>query len=263
MSEQPRVLVTRTANQAAAFSQKLRKAGFTPVEFPTIQLKPLPWGSLDEALTVLPSFDWVIFTSGNAVDFFLRRLDELNLALENLSHIAAVGSATAQRLAERNIAIDYMPDEFVGTELVLGLGDLTDKKVLLPRAKIGRPEIADLLQEQGAALTEVPLYDTVTAVPTAAAWADLNKGFAAITFTSPSSVRNFFKIMANHPDKLVLPLEKMLQPARVVCIGPVTAEAAAEAGLIETLIPEEYTIDGMVQQLKSAFPRKLGVSGEI
>ena len=252
MAEPPRVLVTRTANQAEAFSQKLRAAGFTPVEFPTIQLEPLPWGPLDEALIALPRFDWVIFTSGNAVDFFLRRMDRLNLALENLSQVAAVGSATARRLAERGITIDYMPDEFVGTELVLGLGDLTGKMVLLPRAKIGRPEIADLLQERGAELTEVALYDTVTAVPTPNAWTELNKGFAAITFTSPSSVRNFFKIMASHPDQLPIPLEKMLQQALVVCIGPVTAEATAEAGLTDTLIPEEYTIDGMVQQLKFA-----------
>lgn len=263
MADPPRVLVTRTANQAAAFSQKLLDAGFTPVEFPVIQLEPLPWGPLDEALTLLPSFDWLIFTSGNAVDFFLRRADALNLVLENLPCIAAVGSATARRLAERGIVIDYMPNEFVGTVLVRGLGDLTGKKVLLPRAKIGRPEITDLLQAQGANLTEVALYDTVTAVPTPKAWIEFNRGAAAITFTSPSSVRNFFKIMADYPARLIAPLEKMLQHTLVVCIGPVTADAATEAGLSELLIPEEYTIDGMVQQLKSAFPQKLGVSGEI
>ncbi len=251
MAEGPRVLVTRTANQAAAFSQKLRAAGFTPVEFPAIQLEPLPWGPLDAALSKLLSFDWLIFTSGNAVDFFLRRVDELNVALDKLPRVAAVGSATARQLAERGIAIDYMPDEFVGTELVLGLGDLTGKKVLLPRAKIGRPEIADLLQEQGAELTEVALYDTVTAVATPQAWTELNKGFAAITFTSPSSVRNFCKIMADDPARLAVPLEKLLQHVPVVCIGPVTAEAAAEAGLTDSLIPNEYTIDGMVQQLKN------------
>lgn len=252
MSEPPRVLVTRTANQAAEFSQKLRAAGFTPVEFPAIQLEPLPWEPLDAALAVLPGFNWLIFTSGNAVDFFLRRVDELNLALGNLPRIAAVGSATARQLTERGIAIAYMPDDFVGTELVLGLGDLTGQKVLLPRAKIGRPEIADLLQEQGAILTEVALYDTVTAVPTPAAWTELSQGFAAITFTSPSSVRNFFKIVADNPDKLAVPLEKLVQHVPVICIGPVTAEAAAEAGLPEALVPDEYTIDGMVQQLKNA-----------
>lgn len=252
MFKQPRVLVTRTANQVAAFSTKLGDAGFIPVEFPTIQLAPLPWGPLDAALATLDRFDWLIFTSGNAVDFFLRRADELELGLDDLPRVAAVGSATAKRLAARDIVIDYMPKEFVGTELVLGLGDLTGKKVLLPRAKIGRPEITNLLRAKGANLTDVALYDTVTAVPTPESWAELNQGFAAITFTSPSSVRNFCKIMANHPDKLTKPLGKMLHQALVVCIGPVTAAAAADAGLSNLLIPEEYTIDGMVQQLITA-----------
>ena len=256
MSEPPRVLVTRTTNQAAAFSQKLRAAGFAPVEFPAIQLVPLPWEPLDEALAVLPSFDWLIFTSGNAVDFFLRRVDELALTLDNLPAVAAVGSATARRLRERAINIDYMPDEFVGTELVLGLGDLQGKKVLLPRAKIGRPEITDLLQTQGALLTEVPLYDTVTAVPTLDALANLNKGFDVITFTSPSSVRNFSKIISDKADELEMVVNTSLHGALVLCIGPVTAEAAAEAGFANPLIPDEYTIDGLIQRLKTALLEK-------
>ena len=150
--------------------------------------------------------------------------------------------------------IDFVPEEFVGTELVLGLGNLTGKKVLLPRAKIGRPEIADLLIEQGAALTELPLYDTVTAVPTPEEFAAFNEGFAAITFTSPSSVRNFFKIVTVNPDKFTAPIETMLRRAMVVCIGPVTSQAAAEAGLTDTLVPDVYTIDGMVQLLTAVLP---------
>lgn len=252
MVKPPRVLVTRTANQAAAFSQKLRQAGFTPVEFPAIMLQPLPCEPLDEALSVLGSFDWLIFTSGNAVDFFLRRVDALDFHPDNWPRVAAVGSATARLLADRGIAIDYMPDQFVGTELVLGLGGLTGQKVLLPRAKIGRPEITNLLQARGAELTEVALYDTVTAVPTPESWADLNQGVEAITFTSPSSVRNFFKIMNAHPDRLDLPLAQMVQRTLIVCIGPVTAQAAAQAGLADPLIAEAYTIDGMVRQLKTA-----------
>ncbi|MCA9896757.1 MAG: uroporphyrinogen-III synthase [Ardenticatenaceae bacterium] len=253
MSNRPRVLVTRTANQADAFSHTLKNHGFIPVEFPAIQLEPLPWGPLDRALATLNQYDWLIFTSGNAVEFFLRRVDEKRLTLDNWPKIAAVGSATARLLAERGIVADFMPEEFVGTELVLGLGDLTNKKVLLPRAKIGRPEITNLLRTKGANLTEVALYDTVTAVPPLTAWAELNKGFAAITFTSPSSVRNFYKIMADNPEKLAMPLEKMLRHALIVCIGPITAEAAAAAGLPNALVPDEYTIEGMAQQLKNAF----------
>ena len=103
MSENRRVLVTRTANQAWVFSEKLHAAGFMPVEFPAICLEPLPWERLDAALANLNSFDWLIFTSGNAVDFFLQRTDELNLSLDALPNVAAVGSATAAKLAARTI----------------------------------------------------------------------------------------------------------------------------------------------------------------
>lgn len=250
MCKSLRVLVTRTADQADALNQKLRAAGFTPVEFPAIQLKSLPWEPLDAALGDLLSFEWLIFTSGNAVAFFLRRFDALRLALNTLPRVAAVGSATAQLLEARGIPIAYMPAEFVGTALVRGLGKLSGKKVLLPRAKIGRPEIAELLQSQGAELVEVPLYDTVTAVPTPTAWEALNKGFNVITFTSPSSVRNFSKIIANSPKKLAESIKKQLDQATVICIGPVTAETAVELGFTNILVPEKYTIDGIVQQLK-------------
>lgn len=252
MSNRPRVLVTRTADQADAFSQKLRNHGFTPVEFPAIQLEPLPWGQLDRAIATLKRYDWLVFTSGNAVEYFLRRVAEQDQTLQKMPKVAAVGSATARLLGERGITIDFMPDQFVGAELVLGLGDLNNKNVLLPRAKIGRPEITNLLRTKGANVTEVALYDTVTAVPTAESWSELNRGVAAITFTSPSSVRNFCKIMADNPDKLTIPLKKWLRQAVVVCIGPVTAEAASEMGFTDLLVPDEYTIDGMVQQLKIA-----------
>jgi uroporphyrinogen-III synthase len=256
-SEPARVLVTRTADQAVAFSQKLRAAGFAPVEFPAIQLQPLPWEPLDAALAELNSFDWLIFTSVNAADFFLHRADEQAVSLAGLPRVAAVGSATAARLAERGIAIDFMPDDFVGTELVLGLGDLAGQKVLLPRAKIGRPEITDLLQAQGAELVEVPLYDTVTAVPSSEMLAELNKGVAAITFTSPSSVRNFCKIVTANQDKFNRTVESLLAQPLIVCIGPVTASAAADVGLSGALFPAEYTIEGMVTLLKEHLVNKI------
>lgn len=250
----PRVVVTRTEDQAEAFSDKLAAAGFTPVEFPAIALAPLPWEPLDAALAQLDTFDWLVFTSGNAVTFFFQRANQLpNYSITQLPKIAASGSATARKLADRGVAVDFIPDEFVGEELVAGLGDLSGQTVLLPRAKIGRPKIIDLLQESGAAVTEVPLYDTVTASPDATAVADLQQGFEAITFTSPSSVRNFLKIADD------IGLERaLLDESVVVCIGPITGKAARERGLAVSLVPAEYTIDGMVAALVDYFREKMG-----
>jgi uroporphyrinogen-III synthase len=240
-----RVVVTRTAEQAPEFADKLVAAGFAPLLFPAIALEALPSAPLDAVLDELASFDWLIFTSGNGVDFFFRRLVERGLAL-SWPRIAAVGQATADKLTAQGIPIAFMPDEFVGEALVAGLGNLTGQKILLPRAKIGRPEIAALLRAAGAELVEAPLYDTVTAVSAPEAQQRLAAGFEVVSFTSPSSVRNFLKLIAGNAK-----IEKWVDTAVILCIGPVTAEAAIANGLPNPITPDEYTLDGMIAVLKS------------
>jgi uroporphyrinogen III methyltransferase/synthase len=248
-----RIVITRSQSQAASFSEKLQSLGAKPIVFPVIQFTPLSTESLDAALAQFEQYDWLIFTSVNAVDFFFRRVDELKLTLA-MPKVATVGSATAVALQARHINIDYTPDEFVGEALAAGLGDLTGQKVLLPRAKIGRPQIVNLLRQQGAEVADVALYDTVTAVPSPEALAELAQGFDAVTFTSPSSVRNFLKILDNsRPQGFQKPLGSLLGQAVIACIGPITAEEARQNNLSVTLTPPEYTIDGLIQDLITYF----------
>ena len=254
----PRVVVTRTAEQAPVFCEKLVAAGFAPIAFPAIQLEPLPAAPLKIALQKIDTFDWFVFTSGNAADFFFKQLTINNQqsTINNFPKIAASGSATASKLSALGIEVDFIPDEFVGEKLVAGLGDLSGQTVLLPRAKRGRPEIVKLLKNAGADVTEVPLYDTVTAVPTPTAIEQLANGFEAITFTSPSSVRNFMKIVDGRPQKFSKLLRSWVDKAIITCIGPITAGAAINLDLNVTLMPTEYTIDGMIQELKTYFAEK-------
>jgi uroporphyrinogen-III synthase len=241
MPESPRVVVTRRVEQAALFGDKLRAAGFRPVIFPTIQLQALPAPDLDRALAQIERFDWLLFSSANAVHFFFCRLNALKLS-PRLPRMGIVGSATARKLAEYDIQPDFMPDSFTGEALAAGLGNLNGQHVLLPRARLGRPQIIARLRSQGAQITDIPLYDTVTAVPDLAALEELALGYEAITFASPSSVHGFLEISG-----------KPISSAVVACIGPVTAEAAVECGLPVTLMPDEYTLDGIVQLLTYYF----------
>ncbi len=238
---EPRIVVTRRVEQAPQFGDKLRSAGFHPVSFPTIQLHALPALALDSALAQIERFDWLLFSSAKAVHFFFRRLDELKL-LPCLPRTAVVGSATAYKLAEYDIQPDFMPDTFTGEALAAGLGDLAGQNVLLPRARLGRPQIVDRLRSQGAQVSDIPIYDTVTAVPDPAALEELALGYEAITFASPSSVYGFLEISG-----------KPINSAVIACIGPVTAEAAVECGLLVDLVPDEYTLDGLVQLLSRYF----------
>jgi uroporphyrinogen III methyltransferase/synthase len=225
--------------------EKLSAAGFQPLLFPTIALEALPAPDLDQALAEIDKFDWLIFSSANAVRFFFRRLDGVEQS-PALPRTAVVGPATARALQKVAIEPDFMPDSFTGEALAQGLGQLAGQHILLPRARIGGSKIVDTLLDQGAQVMDIALYDTVTAVPQATALAELALGYEAITFTSPSSVRGFLRISGGKP----------FAEAVVACIGPVTAAAAAESGLSVTLVPDEYTLDGLVQILSDYFGEK-------
>ncbi|MFQ5400368.1 MAG: uroporphyrinogen-III synthase [Anaerolineae bacterium] len=234
-----RIVVTRSVEQAGVFGDKLRRLGAIPIIFPVIRFVPLPPDLLDAALQQMGRYGWLIFTSSNAVRFFFQRADHVGLAL-SLPRVAAVGPATAQALHARRIELDFIPDKFTGESLAAGLGDLAGQGVLLPRAKMGRPKIVELLRAQGAEVDEVALYDTVTAVPTHKAITELEKGFDIITFASPSSVRNFLKIVADKSART------LLGQATIACIGPVTAAKAKKCGLSPSIVPDEYTMDGLI-----------------
>ena len=243
MTERPltgrRIVITRSPKQAKVLAEKLEKLGGIPLVFPVIRFEPLFPPQLADALARLASFDWLVFTSVNAAQFFLNQVD---LVPESLPKIAAVGSATADQLERLGFAIDFMPDSFTGEHLARGLGDLMGQEILLPRAKIGRPDIVTLLQEQGAVVHDIPLYDTVTATPTAEMWAQLQAGFDLLTFTSPSSVRNFVKIVRRDSPELL----PAISHCPTAVIGPVTADAVTQQNLKAPVVPTEYTIQGLI-----------------
>jgi uroporphyrinogen III methyltransferase/synthase len=243
MSERPRVVVTRRKEQADVLADKVRAAGLEPILFPTVQIRPLPNHALDDSLKNLEMFDWLIFTSGNGVDFFFRRAEELELTPE-LPRTAVVGPSTARRLAEYGATADFIPEEYTGVALAAGLGDLTGRHVLLPRARMGGLEIVRRLWQQGADVFDVPLYDTITAPRDPAALARLEQGYEAVTFTSPTAVMGFVKLTGRPHGA-----------AAVACIGPSTAQAARASGLPVTIMPDVYTLDGLAASVAAFFDK--------
>lgn len=239
-----RILITRSAEQAGPFAERLAALGADPLLFPVIAFIPCEPESLRAYLQRLEFYSWIIFTSANAVRFFFEVYD----ALENrppLPRIAAVGQITGDLLQVRNLIPDFVPDVFTGEALAAGLGDLTGQRILLPRARAGRPQIVRELVERGGTVDDVPLYETVTAEPTKAALAEINRGVSVITFTSPSGVRNFRKIL----QEAGIDADALLAEALTVCIGPSTAEQLQEFGRDADLVPNTYTVDGMIEAM--------------
>jgi uroporphyrinogen-III synthase len=243
------VVVTRAAGGGDDLPARLRAAGLEVRELPAIELgPPADPGPLDAALRDLPRFDWVAFASAAAVDRVLARLDALGLPRAALSErsLAAVGPATAERLRAGLRAADLVPEEAAGAALARALAGtpapLAGRRVLLPRAAEGRPELHDGLVAAGAAVTAVEAYRTVPASPERLAplarWLRAGE-VAAVAFSSPSAVR-----------AVAAALERaQLAAVLLAAIGPTTAAALEEAGLPVGLVAGRHTGADLAQAI--------------
>jgi len=188
-----RVAVTRGKAGEDALSDRLRELGAEVVAVPAIATAPPDsWDELDGALRDLPSFDWIAFASATAVEATLGRLAALGLPPPAPAvRLAAVGQATAARLRELLREADLVPAEARGAALAQAVGALAaGRRVLVPRAAEGRPELVDGLRAAGAEVVAATCYRTVPAPPSAVAplAGRLERGEVdAVAFASPSA----------------------------------------------------------------------------
>lgn len=249
-----RILVTRPRAQASELVHLLEKAGAEVIVAPTIRIvPPEDRQPLLDAAADSSGFDWIVFTSSNAVDAYGAALDEAGAHITAPTHVCAVGARTAERLRERGLDVSLTPGEFRAAALVdalLAHGPVAGRRFLIPRADIAREVIADRLRGAGALVTEVIAYRTVAEEQTAD-MPDVRQLLAdshldAVTFTSGSAVRNFVQIYGEDSARL-------LQSTVVAVIGPVTCEAARELGITPAVQPETYTAAAMVDALARYF----------
>lgn len=247
-----KVLITRPQQQAGAFGEAIAAAGFLPVYFPVIEIRPMDdYSALDRALEKLGCYDWLVFTSVNGVEAVFERLALAGRELPDRANgsrprVAAIGPKTAQALQVRGLAPDFVPDEYVAEAILPGLGDLRGKWVLLPRAEIARKALPQAIADADGVAHEIAVYRTIPAEPDTAGLAALRSGVDWITFTSPSTVHNFTALVrAADLDPLALPGEP-----RIACIGPITRQAALEEGYTGLVVAEEYTTEGLLAAIR-------------
>ena len=254
-----RIVVTRAREQASDFVEMLEERGAEVIHAPAIRIAPPDDAEpLDAACRTISGFDWIVFTSVNAVDYFMRRL----LAASDIRElkgvrICAIGASTAERVKRYGIRVDLVPEEYHAEALIEALraeGDLAGFRFLLPKGDIARELLADELRASGADVTEVVAYRTLLASTERDTDQDvyrmlLDHQIDAVTFTSASSVRNFVKSVGE--DQAV----DLLRPTTVACIGPVTAEAAQQLGIPTNVMPERFTIADLVDAIVEHFSR--------
>ena len=257
-----RVVVTRTREQASELVNLLENYGAECIEYPTISLAPVDsYEILDRALTEIDTYQWVLFTSINAVDYFFKRLFELGMDVRDLKgpKVAAVGRVTAEALASRGIRADLLPEEFTGdglAETLINEG-VTGLNILIPRALKARETLPEKLSRVGAEVTVAPVYQNV--LPKSSAGEHLKddlrqaleeKRVDMVTFTSSSTVKNFVTLLdTSGPDEL----QRLMSGVAVAAIGPITAKTAESHGLKVDVQPVEYTIPGLVESIVMHF----------
>ena len=242
-----RVLVTRAQGQASVLAELLRAEGAVPVLLPVIEMvEPESWAQLDGALAEPEGFDWLVFSSANAVRVFAERAGRA-WDRSGKTRIAVIGPATARAVEEHlGRGADLVPGRYVAEGLLEALAPLAaERSVLLVRAAVARDVLPEGLRAAGARVTVADAYRTVVPEASVAAVRAMAAP-DAVMFTSASTVVNLMGLLARAGVRL---------PEGVVLasIGPVTSRALRESGLEPTVEARESTIPSLVEALVGVF----------
>lgn len=247
-----RVLVPRAKEQAGPMNARLSSYGAIPQSVPTISMEPpRNPAQMDRAIKgiVEGRYQWIVFTSTNAVDAVWDKFEELGLDARSFAgvHLAAVGGKTADALRARGMMPELVPHRTkqnahglveVFPEYVEDIDPVS--RVLLPRADLGTDVLVDGLVDLGWEVDDVVAYRTVRAAPPPLEVRDMIKsgGFDAVCFTSASTVKNLVGIAGKpHPRTII------------AAIGPMAAAEAREQGLRVDVVPEVADVPSLVDAL--------------
>jgi uroporphyrinogen-III synthase len=247
--ENKKIVITRSENQAGGLVKQIEALGGLGVIFPTIKIRDADsWQACDNALRNIDTFDWIVFTSANAVYYFYQRAEKFEVRGAG-TKIAAVGSKTAKALDRYGVTIDLEPDEFSARGLMTAFEnyDLIGKRLLLPASNLSRYELFDGLRERGAAVERIEVYQTL---PNDALDAEgmtrwmRNGDVDCLTFFSPSAFDFFVDLMGES----VIELLKEGSVA-IAAIGPTTAKAIEKRKLAVAIQPDRSTEEDFIKAL--------------
>jgi uroporphyrinogen III methyltransferase/synthase len=245
-----RILITRARHQADDLARRLREEGAIVSHVPVIAIqKPPSYDALDARLRDLASYRWVVFTSQNAVWATCARLEALGSSAAALRsvHVASIGPATSHLLRAVGVEPLVEPQEARAEGLVEAFRafDLRGVRILLPRSPGARDVLPRELRAMGAEVDEVVAYQTEVAYDQQERLeAILREGIDALTLMSPSAARALVELLGG---------PHLPEGVRVVCIGPITAEAARALGLRVDARADVYTAEGLVRALVDLF----------
>jgi uroporphyrinogen-III synthase len=236
-----KVLVPRPIGQADEFSSKLEKLGAEPILFPLINIEAI---NKKEVKSTYQSttFDWIIFTSSVAVQFFFNVVKPEEVT----SKIAVVGTSTKKAVEELGLKVNFMPSAATAKKIVKEIPLNKGDKVFIPRSKIAGRAIIDTLKKRGIEVVELATYNNTPVDYTKEQIEEvLAQNINVITFTSPSTVENFVALLRKYKIKL--------GAQHIVSIGPSTTAAAIKMRLEVDKTAETHNVDGLIETIESMY----------
>lgn len=250
------VVITRAAAQSGKLLEQLTSRNAKVKLLPLVSFAPPEdFAEMDEVLTRLDSFDWIVFTSANAVQAVERRRQQIaadTASAPTTPRVAAVGPATAEEAEHAGFSVDYVAINHSGAGLAEELkNELTGRKVFLPRSDRANAELPSALRKRGAVVTELIAYRTLppSEADRESVQESLKGGVDGILFFSPSAVHHFVELLGRER------LEALQGRAVMVAIGPTTARALSAAGVQRIARAADTTAEAVVESLEGHLAR--------
>jgi len=242
-----RVLAAGSPGTSGKLRDQLTALGAEVIEQPAIRISDPPdWAPVDAALDRLDQYDWLVFSSGNGVGYFFRRLFDRGGDTRRLGSVklAVVGSSTAEQLTRYHVHADLVPERFCAESLAEALvGEAEGKRFLLARAGRGRQVLADALEQAGGHVDQIVVYDSTDVEqpnPDVADALSAGKRYW-IAVTSPATARSVVRLYGD-----------ALQHARFASISPLTSAALRDLGYEPAAEASPHTAAGLVDAIVEA-----------
>ena len=246
------ILITKSKAEAEKSIRQLEEHGAEIVYFPTIKVLPLANSpELNDALDMFGRFDYLVFTSTNAVEVFSDIAKKKKLDLSKIK-IAAVGKSTSEECENLGISVDILPDEFSAEGLLYKFSEfeLSNKNIFIPGSSLSSGKLNMGLSELGAQVFSVPIYDVVKNELSnlKSEHQKIQRKHPSIfIFTSPSSFSNFLKLMN------VSDADKFFGKSVICAIGTTTEKAIDNYGLNVHIVPKTFSLSGVSEAILKYF----------
>jgi uroporphyrinogen-III synthase len=255
--ENKNIVLTRAKDQAVESIKALEDLGANVISFPTIKISSVNDVILDETLKEINNFNTIIFTSENAVKYFLIKLVELKVNFEaDNFFVISIGEKTSTICELNNIKINFQPKKFISEELLLDLSnfDFLGKKIIVPCSSLSDLDQFKILEKFGAQITSIPIYENSTNDESSLLEEIeiINKcTIDLFIFTSPSTFNGFVQIMKIENPK------NYFTGKTIAVIGPVTEKALSNFGIKPDIIPDNYSMNFMIEEIKKFYAKEL------